>query len=399
MPVSGSSGNSNAAGTSSVTAGSESGGAPSDGGDGTDAGGSTGTGGGGGTVSAGTAGEAGEPPDGELLPNQFPMPAMCAEPRPTQPPLLDTPSGCGANCREVIGFPLEAARGCLDTSAGKLVTCSCGALKFGTNNSEACLKTKDGRTWLVVRGNELGMSVESSSADPPAEFDAALWSKCNDDETEALRRANNCEFEGCEHAAQSHCGLKGTNAGIWTTSCEHKAQTLPGYDLAGCLKPSCENDGDCKATERCVRGVGATPFCTFDSEANCSCGFNQGADFNPSVCVDVASAGPRGPWERYRAHDLDRKVVWDLYPDGTLLITARGQTKRAQVSAEDLAYLDEQLNDYTIRAGMQNGFICPTTSGSPGNLLLVVGGKTYARDLTGCFYDLPLTMLLRQYGL
>ena len=50
-------------------------------------------------------------------------------------------------------------------------------------------------------------------------------------------------------------------------------------------------------------------------------------------------------------------------------------------------------------SGMQSGFICPTNSGFPGNLTLVVAGKTYARDLTGCFFDLPLTLVLRQYGL
>lgn len=355
----------------------------------------------GGAPTAGTAGHGagGEPSDGELLPNQFPLPAFCAEPRPTAPPLLDTPSGCAAGCREVVAFALEGARGCIDTNAGQLVTCSCGALKFGTNNSEACLKTKDGRRWLVVRGNELGMNVESSSADPPATFDAAVWSQCSEQDKEALRVAQSCDFEVCEYPSQSHCGLNGTNAGLWTTSCEHKVGTTPGYDYNGCLKPSCEADQDCASNERCVRGVGVMPACTFDSEANCNCGTSQSSDFDPAVCVDVDTAGPRGPWEHYRAHDLDRKVVWDLYPDGKLLITARGEVKQAQVSAEHLAYLNEELNGYTIRAGMQNGFICPTTSGFPGNLTLVVAGKTYARDLTGCFFDLPLTFVLRQYGL
>lgn len=390
MPASGSSGASSVAGTASATGGSESGGSPSDGGSPTTAAGA------GATASAGSPGEPG---DGELLPNQFPLPAFCAEPKPTAPPLLPTPSACAAGCREVVGYAFEGARGCLDTKAGQLVTCSCGTLKFGTTNSEECLKTKDGRTWLVVRGNELGMNVESSSADPPATFDAAVWSKCSAQEKEALRVAQSCDFEVCDRRSESHCSVEGTNAGLWTTSCEHKLQPPVGYDFNGCPKPSCESDQDCANSERCVSGVGLMPACNFDSEANCNCGTAQSSDSGPPVCVDVATAGPRGPWQRYRAHDLDRKVVWDLYPDGKLLITARGAVKQTQVSAEHLAYLDEQLNGYTIRAGMQNGFICPTTSGFPGNLTLVVAGKTYARDLTGCFFDLPLTLVLRQYGL
>lgn len=297
-----------------------------------------------------------------------------------------------------MGFALDGARGCIDTNAGQLVSCSCGTLKFGTNNSEACLRTKDGRRWLVVRGTELGLNVESSSAEPPAKFDSAVWSPCNEQDQEALRTAQSCDFGVCDYPSQSHCGLKATNAALWSTTCSGQVQTIPGYDYQGCLKPTCDADEDCASDERCVAGLGVMPDCNFDSEAKCGCGPGQISESAPAVCVDVATAGPRGKWERYRAHDLDRKVVWELYPDGKLLITARGEVKQAQVSAEHLAYLDQELNGFTLRAGMQNGFICQTDTGFPGNLTLVVAGKTYARDLSGCFYDLPLTLVLRQYG-
>lgn len=399
-PTSGKSGASNVGGTSDATAGS---GGTLVAAGGEAAGGTVAVAGAGGkvTASAGTAGggQGGEPGDVELVPNEFPRPAICDEPRPALPPLLDSPSGCAAGCREVVGYPIDPGRGCIDTSEGKLVTCSCGTLKFGTTNSEECLKTKDGRRWLVVRGTELGFSSESSSADPPATYDSAVWSKCSEQDAETLRLAHNCDFDACVHGSVSHCGVTASNAGIWTLGCEHELRTFPAYDSKGCLKPTCNADAACAPDERCVRGVGVTPSCNFDSEGDCNCGASSSIDFDPAVCVDVATAGPRGPWERYRAHDLDRKVVWDLYPDGKLLITARGETKQTQVSAEDLTYFNQELNGYTIRAGMQNGFICPTTSGFPGNLTLVVAGITYARDLTGCFFDLPLTLALRQYGL
>jgi hypothetical protein len=297
-----------------------------------------------------------------------------------------------------VAFALDTNRGCIDTTSSTLVTCSCGEQKYGTNNSEACLKTKDGRRWLVARGNELALGPESA-AQPPATVDPAVWDQCAEQEWDNLRGSSNCDFVGCGQHIESHCSANGSNAGIWTMSCENQVQNFPAYDAKGCLKASCETDDDCATGERCVQGVGWVPQCSFDSRGGCDCGASWSAGFDPAVCVDVASAGPRGPWQRYRAEDGQRGVIWELLPDGTLFITTNGVLKQTKVDAIDLAYLNRELNSYGIRAGAQNGFICPVGgSGIPGSVALDVAGKTYARDVSGCFQDLPLAITLSKYG-
>ncbi len=394
--TSGSEGIQNFSGATSTAGGgpSENGGAPTiEGGSTFEAGAPTAAGTGG-TTPLGVGGEGGE--SSEILPNEYPFPAMCASPRPTEPPLLAIPSGCAPGCREVVAF--DASRGCIDTDNGTLVTCSCGKQRYDTNDSEACLKTSDGRRWLVVRGNELELEPGNSAARPPATFDPAVWSKCSDLEWQGIQAYSSCAFTGCEQQIASHCSVLGSRAGEWTSSCEFQLQDSPAYDARGCLKASCETDDNCKPDERCVKGVGWVPQCTFDSNGACNCGSGWSAAFDPAVCVDVASAGPRGPWQRYRAEDGQRGVIWELLPDGTLFITTNGVVKETKVDAIDLAYLDRELNNYGIRAGAQNGFICPVSgSGVPGNITLEVAGKSYARDVSGCFQDLPLAITLRKY--
>jgi hypothetical protein len=323
---------------------------------------------------------------------------MCATPRPSEPPLLAAASACAPGCREVVGFALDTDRGCIDTANGTLVTCSCGQREYGTNNSEACLKTNDGRRWLVARGDELALEPGQSATKPPALVDAKVWGKCAEQEWDALRASPSCELAGCDQHFESHCSVSGSNAGIWTMSCENQVENFPAYDAKGCLKSRCETDDDCQPDERCVRGVGWVPQCTFDSEGGCNCGAGWSSAFDPAVCVDVATAGPRGPWERYRVEDGERGVVWELRRDGSLVIRTSDTVTITQVSNADLLYLDSELNKYWIRAGVQNGFNCPVSGGLPGNVILTVGDRTYARDVSGCFYDLPLTQTLRQYG-
>lgn len=408
-PTSGTSGSSGSAGTSSSSGGSnpsgasgaasDSGGAAEvEGGAPTVEAGAPASGGTGDTPPSGVGGEAGE--SSSLPPNQYPRPAICAEPRPTEPPLLAAPSGCAPGCREIVGFAFDTDRGCIDTANGTLVACSCGKRLYGTNDSEACLKTKDGRRWLVARGDELALEAGESAAQSPPPIDAGVWGKCVQQESEELKASPSCELVACDQRIESHCTVAGSNAGIWTMSCENEVENFPAYDAQGCLKPSCETDDSCQAEERCVRGVGWVPQCTFDSEGGCNCGSRWSAAFDPAVCVDVATAGPRGPWERYRVEDGERGTVWDLLPDGTLIITTGKLVKETKVSAIDLGYLTRELDEYEIRAGVQNGFNCPVSGGGgvPGSVTLAVAGQTYARDVSGCFYDLPLTQILRQYG-
>lgn len=337
-------------------------------------------------------------PGSLLLPNTPPPnPPACLEPEPPMPSLPD--AECAAGCRAIVAYPFDAVRGCTDTSAGERIACSCSTTNVSTNVSEVCLKSPGGQLWLAVRGQELGLYPENQQPVPPVSYDKARFGMCAEDEYyDTLQGAPSCDLVGCVgRHIDSHCGLPGTRAAVYQAECNPDLPWIfPAFDAQGCQKPECASDADCADSERCTNGVGWVPWCTYSSEGTCNCGSSWSYDYDPRVCVDTAVAGPRGAWRLFEEENLETGVFWRVTPNGNVVTNNGGVLHEAQLDPMNLQTVHTMVDSFYMRSGVATGFDCQTHSGIGGRIRLTVGEQSFYRDVSGCFYDLPLDWILEQ---
>jgi hypothetical protein len=262
---------------------------------------------------------------------------------------------------------------------------------------EGCLKTDDGELWYVPRAGELGLPSLPLGVKPAATYDTQRFVPCADAEAYKVGEQN-CDFNECEHSVYSPCTVEQTAAAIWDAECIDPYKqfngltTFIGYDSRGCSKPTCERDEECNSDERCVKDAAITPDCSITVDGLCRCGGGGWSIFfDPSLCVNVDLAGPRGAWDSLRIDDAEVGWYWTITPDGTLTTNSGDGVHEVTLRPQDQAEIDDLANSAYLRAGVTQGFACDFFGYYiSGSVTLVIEGTEYTQDVTDCLEELPV---------
>jgi len=168
-----------------------------------------------------------------------------------------TPMACDARCAPLLGYPIDEARGCVETSSPQAPTqlgCRCPAAQV--EGVLACSRRLSDDTLWATNG-----PLESFE-------DAFAWAPCSEPQAAATTLA--CAFADCPRPPASTCDFD--------TFCQTSDCSELEYDGRGCRRPSCATDGQCADDERC-----AALECTDTWECNQT---PSGCDCRaPAICL------------------------------------------------------------------------------------------------------------------
>ncbi len=156
-------------------------------------------------------------------------------------------AGCGEGCETVFGYPEDPALGGVDLGRQVAIGCSCDASINPSDEPPQCQRRADGRVLLVP-------DVDFTPSEPLAD--------CTPDE--AVRVSTSTDFAGCSERPRAVCSVD--------AFCDQTGCGGPEFDENGCVRQSCENDGDCAPTEQCTAVESVTTSSCQTYAGACQCG-------------------------------------------------------------------------------------------------------------------------------
>ncbi len=279
---------------------------------------------------------------------------------------------CPPGCRLITAYPITD---CVDYStdlpeAERNVACDCGIGDPIAVTPQCHLRLSDNSAWLF------GASM---LANPDA------WGECAEEQMLAV--LTSCEFQDCERPPMSTCSR--------SDMCEVRDCGGLQIDDQGCMRASCESDGDCKDDERCIAiDCLDDSWCESDPNGRCQCFTTIDACVRGGVCNPVQTVGPRGEWERLEI--IEGPVVFcppeenceerrTITPDGRIEFDKYGETGSTTVSEAHLAILERAIDGPELRVALRDGIECDEPLDGYGvRLYLELDSQTLERTIHDC---------------